>query len=107
MDKKLIIRFLKEKRRGAYNLLVELYGSQILPLSKTMAVTIIEEDLQQECGATIKLSYFSLARAISRYRKKNPTLAPRVTNPPSIFKDAHELKEGQTSPIMINVPQKK
>ena len=106
MDKKLIIRFLKEKRRGAYNLLVDFYAPQIFSLSKTMALTIIEEDLEKECDSPIKLSYFSLARAMSRYKKKHPKLSMGV-KPASAFKDAHELKEGQSSPIMINLPPKK
>lgn len=107
MEKKLIIRFLIEKRRGAYNLLVEFYASQIFSLSKTMALSIIEEDLEKECGSPMKLSYFSLARAMSRYKKKHPNLLMSVTKPVSAFKDAHELKEGQSSPIMINLPPKK
>ncbi|SKC46045.1 hypothetical protein [Ohtaekwangia koreensis] len=106
MEKKLIIRFLNEKRRGAYNVLVEFYASQIFYLSKTMALTLIEEDLEKE-GSPIKLSYFSLARAMSRYKKKHPKLSMSGTNPASAFKDAHELKEGQSSPIMINLPPKK
>ncbi|PZR03354.1 MAG: hypothetical protein DI539_26375 [Flavobacterium psychrophilum] len=107
MEKKLIIRFLNERRRGAYNLLVEFYASQIFVLSKTMACTIIEEDLEKEYGSPVKLSYFSLARAMSRYKKKHPKLFLSTRTPVSGFKDLHESKEGQSSPIVINVPPKK
>jgi hypothetical protein len=107
MEKKLIIRFLKEKRRGAYNLLVEFYASRIFSLSKTMALTIIEEDLENECDPPLKLSYFSLARAMTRYKKKRPKLSLGAAKQASVFKDAHELKEGQSNPIMFNLPSKK
>lgn len=107
MEKKLIIRFLKAKRRGAYNLLVECYASQIFLLSKAMAVTVIEEDLASQCGSPITLNYFSLARAMTRYKKKHPTPSTSPTKPASMFKDAHELKEGQISPITFNLPPKK
>lgn len=107
MEKKLIIRFLNEKRRGAYRLLVEQYASQIFSLSKTMALIIIEEDLGKECGSPIKLSYFSLARAMSSYQKKNSELSRGAVKPVSEFKDANELKEGQSRPIMLNLPPKK
>ena len=107
MEKKLIIRFLNEKKRGAYRLLVEQYASEIFSLSKTMALIIIEEDLERECGSPIKLSYFSLARAMSRYQKRNPRLSRGSVKPVSEFKDANELNEGQSSPIILNLSPKK
>jgi hypothetical protein len=107
MDKKLIIRFLKEKRHGAYNLLVEFYAPQIFSFSKTMALTLIEEDLEREVGSPMKLSYFNLARAMRRYQKKHPKVTMSGSKQVFEFKDAYELKEGQSSPIMINLPPKK
>ncbi|MBL0741069.1 hypothetical protein [Chryseolinea lacunae] len=106
MEKKLIVRFLKEKRRGAYTLVVEEYAPLIFAMSHAMALVIIQEDLAKESGVPVALNYFSLVRAIATYKKKNPQPATRVVKLKHEFKDAHELKEGQPEPIVFNLPKK-
>lgn len=105
MEKRLIVRFLTEKRRGAYTLVVEEYAPLIFSMSHTMALTIIQEDLERESGASVALNYFSLARAIATY-KKNLQPATRVVKSKMEFKDSNELKEGQPDPIVFNIPKK-
>jgi hypothetical protein len=107
MEKRLIVRFLNEKRRGAYTLVVEEYAPLIFPLSHAMALTIIQEDLEKESGMLVTLNYFSFARAIATYKKKNPQPTTNGVKSKMEFKDANELKEGQPNPIVFNVPKKK
>ena len=95
MEKKHIIRFLKEKKKGSYTILVRAYAEQIASMSVVMALEIIREDLQQDSEEQIELNYFSLARAVARFKKKNPqTASPKQFQ----FKDAHELKNVQLGP---------
>jgi hypothetical protein len=94
MEKKLIVRFMKEKKKGCYRLLAELYVDQISSLPIVMALEIIREDLQRESNEPIQLNYFSLARAIARFKKKNPAVVKGKFQ----FKDAHELDKAQSSP---------
>lgn len=98
MDKKRLIRFLKQGTRGAYTLLAKLYADELASMSVKMALEVIREDLEKEANESFNLNYFSLAKAVSRSRKK-------VTGPGSAetiqkwkFKDANEIKEGQLSP---------
>ncbi len=60
MEKKTIIRFLNEKKRGAYTLLVEMYADVVTEMPITLALTVIKEDLEKETGAPAELHYFSL-----------------------------------------------
>src|SRR5688572_13096847 len=99
MEKRFIIRFLKEKKKGSYRLLAELYADQIMSLPIVMAMEIIRDDLQEESDETIELNYFSLARAIGRFKKKNPTTTKRKIE----FKDAHELEKTQPRPGKFKV----
>lgn len=94
MEKRYIIRFLKEKKKGSYRLLAELYAERIMSLPIVMALEIIRDDLQTESSEPIELNYFSLARAIGRFKKKNPTTAKSIIE----FKDAHELHNTQQRP---------
>ena len=98
MEKKHIIRFLKERKRGAYTLLVEMYDGVVTEMPITMALTVIQEDLEKESGASVELHYFSLARAIARLKKnatkRSGTLAARKLE----FKDDHEIKDSQSNP---------
>ena len=94
MEKKLIVRFMKEKKKGCYGLIAELYVDQILSLPIVMALEIIREDLQRESDELIQLNYFSLARAIARFKKKNPATVKGKFQ----FKDAHELEKTQSRP---------
>ena len=99
MEKRFIIRFLKEKKKGSYRLLAELYADQIMSIPIVMALEIIRDDLQGESDETIELNYFSLARAIGRFKKKNPATAKGKFQ----FKDAHELENDRMSPGKFKV----
>ena len=78
-------------------MLVNVYADIVTSMPATMALELIQEDLAKESGAELKLEYFSLARAISRFKKKS------LTNPGAVdkwnFRNANEIKEkGQLSP---------
>lgn len=94
MEKKLLIRFLNEKRKGSYKVLTELYSEQILSLPVAIALELIREDLKKECGEPVELNYFSLARAVARFKKKSEN----TTKGKLQFKDSHELGEVQSKP---------
>ncbi len=95
MQKKHLIRFLIERKRGAYTWLVEMYRDTISAMSVTAAMELIKEDLAKESGTNIELRYFSLARAVSRFKKTN---ALNSTARKMEFKDANELRDGQLGP---------
>lgn len=95
MEKKHIIRFLKERKRGVYTLMVEMYSDVATSMAVTMALEIIKEDLEKETGAIVELNYFSLAQAISKYKKEK---AISKTEKKWSFRDAHEIKENQLAP---------
>lgn len=95
MEKKHIIRFLKERKRGVYTLMVEMYSDVATSMAVTMALEIIKEDLEKETGAIVELNYFSLAQAISKYKKEKAILK---TEKKWSFRDAHEIKENQLAP---------
>jgi hypothetical protein len=98
MEKKHIIRFLKEKKRGAYTLMVEMYSDVVNSMTVTMALELIKEDLEKDSGEVVELHYFSLARAISRFKKKIAIEPGAAAEREWKFKDTHEIKEGQSSP---------
>jgi hypothetical protein len=98
MEKKIIIRFLKEKRRGAYTLLVEMYADVIVSMGTKMALELIREDLEMDSGASVELQYFSLARAIGRFKKKATTKPGVAATRKWEFRDTNEIKESQLSP---------
>jgi hypothetical protein len=91
MEKARIIRFLKERRRGVYNLIVESYGRVVTSMTATMAHQVIKEDLEKESGEPIRLTYVSLAQAIVRFKKTLPKDASGKAKPD--FPDAHELDD--------------
>jgi hypothetical protein len=103
MDKKTMIRFLKEKRRGSYTLLVAMYADLFPSMSISMALTVIKEDLEKESGANLELHYFSLARAISRFKKKARIKPVAEAKQTWDFKDANEIRDGQSSPGRFKV----
>jgi 3-oxoacyl-[acyl-carrier-protein] synthase III len=103
MEKKHIIRFLNEKKRGAYTLMVEMYANVISSMAVTMALELIKEDLEKDSGEAVELHYFSLARAINRFKKKTNTKLEAATEREWKFRDAHEIKEGQSSPGKFKV----
>lgn len=107
MEKKTIIKFLKDKRRGSYALLVKAYADLLLSIPVTMALEVIKEDLKKECDAVIELNYFSLARAISRAKKKG-NLKSDVSTPEKIkFSDSYEIQESKPPLGKFNVPANK
>ena len=98
MEKKTVIRFLKERRRGSYTLLAKMYAGEIASMSIKMALELIREDLEMESKESVDLHYFSLARAISRFKKKAGEQPEKGTSRKWKFKDASEIKEGQLGP---------
>lgn len=95
MEKKHLIRFLKERKKGSYSVLVQAYQELIASMPIVMAMEIVQENLQKDTGERIELNYFSLARAVTRFKKKNPQTAHSKQFQ---FKDAHEIDDVQLSP---------
>jgi hypothetical protein len=95
MEKKRIVKFLNEKRRGAYTLLVAMYADLFPSMSIRMALTVIKEDLEKETGESVELHYFSLARAVSRFKKK-AGMPEAGTTQNWNFKNSNEIKQGQS-----------
>ena len=95
MEKKYLIRFLKERKKGSYSILVQVYQEVLTSMPIVMALEIIQQDLESDTGEAIELNYFSLARAVGRFKKKKPQ---RDKSKQFQFKDAHELRDVQLSP---------
>lgn len=106
MEKRHIIQFLEQKKKGVYNLIVRMYSNEVTSMGVTMALAIIKEDLEKEAGSPVSLHYFSLAQAILRYKKKNAkaSLSPSVRGEINKhdFKDLYELQDHQLSPGSFN-----
>ena len=97
MEKKHIIRFLKKGKRGSYTWLVKMYSDLFTSMSTTMALELIQEDLSKESEEKIELHYFSVARAVARFKKKIAATTPKAGTAKAIeFKDSHELNSGQS-----------
>jgi len=96
MDKKYITRFLKEKKRGVYSIIVNTYSETIMSMGTTMALEVIKEDLERETGEEVSLNYFSLAQATSKYKASNTKLGKGKKK--WEFKDTNELKKDQEVP---------
>lgn len=108
MNKKYIIRFLKERQRGAYTLLVEMYSEIVTSIGPTIALQIIRDDLQKESEEEVLLNYSSLAHAIKKYKRKvkakaNVTLEAKMEK--WEFLDAHEITEKHLAPGKFKLPQ--
>ena len=95
MEKKYLIRFLKEKKKGSYSIVVQAYQELITSMPIVMALEIIQQDLTEEAGELIELNYFSLARAVARFKKQN---SQSNKSRQFQFKDAHELRDVQLGP---------
>jgi hypothetical protein len=95
MEKKHIIQFLKEKKRGVYTVLVEIYADVITSMATTMALAVIKEDLEKESEATVEINYFSLAKAASKFRRANKS---KAVGKKWNFRDASEIPEDQSVP---------
>lgn len=98
LEKKYIIEFLTERKRGVYTLIVNTYIDVISSMGINMALRVIKDDLEKEAGTTVELNYFSLAKAISKAEKKPSNHSTTVVTKKWKFKDAHELKESQLPP---------
>ena len=105
MEKKHVIRFLKERRRGAYTLLVNMYAEEVMSMSVKMVLDFIKEDLEKEPGTSVQLRYFSLARAVARFKKSAITRHGGLTTRKREFKDAHEIEDSQLRPGEFKVSQ--
>jgi hypothetical protein len=97
MEKKHIIRFLRDGKRGAYTWLVEMYGELVTSMSVTMAMEIIKEDLDKDSETPVELRYFSLAKAVARFKKKTGKNSKSDAGRKYEFKDANEIKNGQSN----------
>lgn len=97
MEKIKLIRFLKERRRGVYGLIVETYSSVVTSMTPTMAQTVIKEDLEMESNEAVNLKYVSLAQAIAKFKKKIPKEVDSV-KPKHHFPDAYELEDKRKAP---------
>ncbi len=108
MNKKYIIRFLKEGQRGAYTLLVEMYSEIITSVGPSMSLQIIRDDLQKESEEELVLNYSSLAHAIKKYKRKAETKST-VTSEARMdkweFLDAHEISAKHLTPGKFKLPQ--
>jgi hypothetical protein len=93
MEKKHLIRFLMQRK--SYSVLVQAYSELIASMPIVMALEIIQEDLQKDSEERVELNYFSLARAVARFKKKNPQTAQSKHFQ---FKDSHEIDDVQLSP---------
>lgn len=105
MEKKHVIRFLKERRRGAYTLLVNMYAEEATSMSVKMVLEFIKEDLEKEPGASVQLRYFSLARAVARFKKSSAGKHGALTIRKREFKDAHEIEDRQLRPGEFKISQ--
>jgi hypothetical protein len=98
MDKNDIVKFLTNKRRGIYSVIVAQYVDEISGIGVNLALELIEEDLEKSTGQKISLNYFSLAQAISKIRKSEKSISPTAqsknikakSSKKYAFKDAHE-----------------
>lgn len=96
MEKETIIRFLKENRRGVYDLIVTHYQELLTSMSVSMALTLIKEDLESISKGAVEMNYFSLNRAVTKYKKSGETKRSAVKK--WEFKDEHETKKQEGSP---------
>lgn len=105
MDKRYIIQFLKEKKRGVYTLIVNTYVDVISTMGVTMAQRVIKDDLEKEAGTAVELNYFSLAKAISKFEKKIGNRSTTVVTRKWDFKDAHEMNDKGLAPGKFKLKQ--
>jgi hypothetical protein len=96
MEKRHIIRFLKKGKRGSYTLLAKMYSDLFMSMSTTMAIELVQEELSKESGEEVKLHYFSVVRAVARFKKKFAAKNIQAGNKTAIeFKNSHEINNGQ------------
>jgi len=105
MDKRYIIDFLKERKRGVYALIVNMYMDVITSMGVTMALRVIKDDLQKETGEEVDLNYFSLAKAVSKLEKKIAHRSTTIVTRKWEFKDASEMKDTELPPGKFKLGQ--
>ena len=76
-------------------MLVEMYADVVAEMTRTMALTVIKEDLEKESGAPLKLHYFSLVKAISRLKKRATKKSGALATRKREFKDSNEIESSQ------------
>lgn len=94
MEKLLIIRFLKEKRRGVYARIANTYPDVVTSMTSKMAMQVIKEDLERESGEPVSLNYTTFAHAIAKFKKLQPVEEGNGQRKWD-FKDAYEIKSTQ------------
>jgi len=95
MEKKQLVGFVNQKKKGIYNVLVEIYAEVLsASLSTPMALEIIRQDLQSASSDPVELNLSSLLKAITKAKKKG-ILKMEKPKKKWDFKDAYELKEEQ------------
>lgn len=99
MEKVLLIRFLRDRHRGIYATLVAEYSSIVNSCHVSILKRAIEIDLEKYTDGAVQLNYFSLAKAVKKF-KKNTRCEVRKEKPvldkdyySHEFKDAYELDE--------------
>lgn len=103
MRKNLIVQFLKEKNKNVYDAIVNEYATIILGWKINLLKRVIEVDLQRHTGEEVKLNYFSLCKAVKKFKRKFPTIEKKIQSAPLAnsryeFKDAHELEKETSAP---------
>ena len=98
MKKNLIVQFLKEKNKNVYDAIVDEYATLIPGWRINLLKRVIEVDLEKHTGEQTKLNYFSLSKAVKKFKKRFPNIERRTLSIPPAkakyeFKDAHELEE--------------
>lgn len=100
MEKSLIVKFVKEKRKGVYNVIVKTYKAILEDNNVTLIRRAIELDLENHTGEKINLNYDSLIKAVRRSLSKKAPLkqiihssSPKATR--YDFKDDHELDDSK------------
>lgn len=105
MDKKYILQFLKQRKRGVYTLIVNTYVDVISAMGVTMALQVIKDDLEKETGIQVELNYFSLAKAVSKLEKSVSNRSTTVVTRKWEFKDSSEMKDSQSTPGKFKLDQ--
>ena len=102
MEKILIVEFVKGKRRGVYDAIINEYSSIIIDWRVSLLKSVIESDLEKLTGEKVKLNYFSLAKSVRKFKNKKPIISreKKPSTPHAShrydFKDAHELDENES-----------
>ena len=100
MEKSDIVKFVKEKRKGVYNAIVQTYSTILDGYHTTLMKNIIEIDLEKHTGERIELNYDSLIKAVrrslintNRKSKRGISSSPKANR--YDFKDDHEIDESK------------